>query len=125
MGCTNSRCYLRIPGGISIQQRPCPEEREIPWYDGYLLETMTDSPDAYDDIYMDLAFVQVFEDEGLDAPVLSFANSFAEAEYSLWFANQVARYNVLNGLTPPESGHWLNNPLQTISIFRLKLTSPD
>ena len=67
-----------------------PEEREIPWYDGYLLETMTDSPGAYDDIYMDLAFVQVFEDEGLDAPVLSFANSFAEAEYSLWFANQVA-----------------------------------
>ena len=23
-----------------------PEEREIPWYDGYLLETMTDSPGA-------------------------------------------------------------------------------
>lgn len=97
-----------------------PEEREIPWYDGYLLETMTDSPGAYDDIYMDLAFVQVFEDEGLDASVLSFANSFAEAEYSLWFANQVARYNVLNGLTPPESGHWLNNPAADDIDFQIE-----
>jgi len=97
-----------------------PEEREIPWYDGYLLKTMTDSPGAYDDIYMDLAFVQVFEDEGLDAPVQSFANSFAEAEYSLWFANQVARYNVLNGLAPPESGHWLNNPAADDIDFQIE-----
>ena len=97
-----------------------PEEREIPWYDGYLLKTMTESPGAYDDIYMDLAFVQIFEDEGLDAPVQSFANSFAEAEYSLWFANQVARYNVLNGLTPPESGHWLNNPAADDIDFQIE-----
>ena len=29
---------------------------------------------------------------------------------SLWHANQAARYNILNGIRPPESGHWLNNP---------------
>ena len=28
----------------------------------------------------------------------------------LWHANQAARYNILNGIRPPESGHWLNNP---------------
>jgi hypothetical protein len=57
-----------------------------------------------------LTFVQVFEDKGLDAPADDFANAFAHAEYSLWHANQAGRYNILNGIMPPESGHWLNNP---------------
>jgi hypothetical protein len=97
-----------------------PDDHEIPWYDGYLLETFLERPGAYDDIYMDLSFVQVFEDEGFDAPEQSFANSFANAEYSLWFANQVARYNVLNGLAPPESGHWLNNPAADDIDFQIE-----
>ena len=28
----------------------------------------------------------------------------------LWHANQMARYNLLRGLKPPDSGHWRNNP---------------
>ena len=87
-----------------------PDDRELTWYDGYLLSTFTERPGVYDDIYMDLTFVQVFEDEGMDAPAQSFADALANADYSLWFANQVARYNVLNGISPPQSGHWLNNP---------------
>jgi hypothetical protein len=59
---------------------------------------------------MDLTFVEVFERLGLDAPVDSFAMAFANAGYQLWHANQAARYNILNGIMPPASGHWLNNP---------------
>lgn len=80
------------------------------WYDGYLKKTMIENPGLYDDLYMDLTFVDVFEKHGLDAPVDSFANAFANAGYSLWHANQAARYNILNGLRAPESGHWKNNP---------------
>lgn len=80
----------------------------IPWYDGYIKETMTVWPDLYDDIYMDLTFVEVLERVGLDAPVDSFAQAFAYAEYNLWHANQAARYNIMHGVK--ESGHWLNNP---------------
>ena len=40
----------------------------------------------------------------------SLAAAFANAGYVLWHANQAARYNILNGIRPPESGHWLNNP---------------
>ncbi|SEL84393.1 ADP-ribosylglycohydrolase family protein [Parapedobacter koreensis] len=82
----------------------------IPWYDGYIRKWMEGEPGLYDDIYMDLTFVDVFERAGLDAPVDSFANAFANAEYVLWHANQAARYNILNGIKAPESGHWLNNP---------------
>ena len=68
------------------------------WYDGYLKETMLNNPGLYDDLYMDLTFVDVFEKYGLDAPVDSFANAFAHAGYSLWHANQAARYNILHGI---------------------------
>jgi hypothetical protein len=71
------------------------------WYDN--------SPGLYDDIYMDLTFVDVFDKEGIDAPAKSHALAFANADYMLWHANQAARYNILNGIMPPESGNWKNN----------------
>lgn len=80
------------------------------WYDGYLKQTMLHNPGLYDDLYMDLTFVDVFEKYGFDAPVDSFANAFANAGYMLWHANQAARYNILNGIKAPESGHWKYNP---------------
>lgn len=86
------------------------DNHPIPWYDGYLLETFEKSPGLYDDIYMDLSFVEVLDREGLDAPAQSFAEAFANAGYPLWHANQMARYNILNGIEAPASGHWLNNP---------------
>jgi hypothetical protein len=94
--------------------------QEIPWYDGYMKETYEKEPGSYDDIYMDLTFVQVLEDEGLDAPAQSFADAFANAEYKLWFANQTARYNVLHGIRPPASGHWLNNPCADDIDFQIE-----
>ncbi len=80
------------------------------WYDGYLKKTMVEIPGLYDDLYMDLTFVDVMEKYGIDAPVDSFANAFANAGYVLWHANQAARYNILNGIKAPQSGFWKNNP---------------
>lgn len=80
------------------------------WYDGYLKKTMVNNPGLYDDLYMDITFVDIFEKEGLDAPLESFANAYAKAGYMLWHANQAGRYNILNGIKAPQSGHWLNNP---------------
>ena len=59
-----------------------------------------------DDIYMDAKFVEVIGRLGLDAPADAFATAFANAGFNLWHANQAARYNILNGIMPPESGHW-------------------
>ncbi|MCK5692919.1 MAG: ADP-ribosylglycohydrolase family protein, partial [Bacteroidales bacterium] len=82
----------------------------IDWDDTKMEWYYTNSPGLYDDIYMDLTFVEVFEKEGLDAPASSHAKAFAYADYMLWHANQAARYNILNGMEPPASGHWENNP---------------
>lgn len=82
----------------------------IEWYDGYIRKTMTENAGLYDDLYMDLTFVDVFEKSGLDAPVNAHAEAYAKAEYRLWHANQAGRYNILNGIKAGQSGHWLNNP---------------
>jgi len=90
----------------------------IPWDNTRYYYWYTQSPGLYDDIYMDLTFVRVFEIEGLDAPARSHALAFANAEYALWHANQAARYNILNGILPPRSGHWKNNPHAMISTSK-------
>ena len=82
----------------------------IEWPDHRIQWYYDHAPGLYDDIYMDLTFVEVFEKEGLDAPIESFAKAFSSAAYPLWHANQAARYNIQQGLMPPESGFWMNNP---------------
>jgi len=84
--------------------------QSLKWYDGYLKNTMINNPGLYDDLYMDLTFVDVFEKYGLDAPADSFANAYANAGYMLWHANQAGRYNILHGIKTPMSGNWINNP---------------
>src|SRR3954447_5685059 len=49
------------------------------WSTSYVKDNMTNNPGLYDDLYMDLTFVDVFEKNGLNAPVDSFANAFANA----------------------------------------------
>lgn len=105
IGCTyGGPTEFRFNGTMIQNYQP------IPWNDGYIKSWYDNAPGLYDDIYMDLTFVEVFEKEGLDAPALSHAKAFANAEYMLWHANQAARYNILNGINPPESGYWTNNP---------------
>lgn len=108
-GKTIAVCYggpteFRFPGTMIQNYTP------IPWNDHYIKWWFDNSPGLFDDVYMDLSFVDVFDKNGLDAPVDSFANAFAGAKYPLWHANQAARYNILNGIKPPLSGWWSNNP---------------
>ena len=80
------------------------------WRDGLIKENMIGLPGLYDDLYMDLTFVDVFEKYGMDAPLDSFANAYANAGYWLWHANQAGRYNIQHGIKAPQSGFWKNNP---------------
>ena len=91
----------------------------IPW-DKHTVKNWYDTfPGLYDDVYVDLTFVEVFERCGLDAPVDSFATAFGRTEYPLWHANQVARYNLLQGVKAPQSGYWKNNPHAPVSYTHL------
>jgi hypothetical protein len=84
--------------------------QEIIWYDHYIKDTYKSDPGLYDDVYLDLTFVNIIEKLGLNASADAFALEFANEDYKLWHANQAARYNILNGIMPPASGYWMNNP---------------
>lgn len=79
------------------------------WNEGLLKKNMVEVPGLYDDIYMDLTFVDILNRVGFDAPVDSFANAFARAGYDLWHANQAARYNILTGMKAPLTGSPAHN----------------
>ena len=94
--------------------------QKFTWNDNVCSWWYKNAPGLYDDLYMDLTFVDVFEKYGLDTPVDSFANAFANAGYMLWHANQAARYNILNGIKSPQSGFWKNNPHADCIDFQIE-----
>lgn len=95
---------FRFPGTFIGDYQP------LIWSDDYLRNTMINNPGLYDDLYMDITFVDIIEKKGFDAPVGLFADAFAHAGFELWHANQAARYNILQKIPAPLSGHWENNP---------------
>ena len=105
IGCTFGGPVEFLYNGTIIQ-----DYTPITWPDGAIKKYFDTFPGLYDDVYMDLTFVNVFERLGLDAPVDSIAMAFAHSKYPLWHANQSARYNILHGIMPPASGNWINNP---------------
>ena len=105
IGCTyGGPTEFKFKGGMLQDAQP------LEWYDNYIYDTFIEDPGLYDDVYMDLTFLEVMSEMGIDAPVSEFADRFANAPYKLWHANQAARYNILNGRGAPESGHWKYNP---------------
>ncbi|MBQ7272583.1 MAG: ADP-ribosylglycohydrolase family protein [Bacteroidales bacterium] len=87
-----------------------PEDIPIGWGEGYVKHWWDRKPGLFDDVYNDLTFAEAFEQLGLDASAHNLALRFAYAPYHLAHANQAGRYNVRQGIMPPESGNWLNNP---------------
>lgn len=103
-------CTFGGPTEFRFQGTMIQDYQPIPWDKNTCKWWYENAPGLYDDVYMDLTFVDVMEKEGIDAPASAHANAFAHAKYNLWHANQAARYNILNGIMPPASGYWENNP---------------
>ena len=87
-----------------------PDDMPISWGEGYVKHWWDRKPGLFDDVYNDLTFAEAFEQLGLDATGEQLGMRFAYAPYHLAHANQAGRYNIRQGIMPPESGHWMNNP---------------
>lgn len=98
------------PVEFKYQGSIIPDYQNIPWREGYVKYWFDKKPGLFDDIYTDLNFVEVFEKYGLNVPMDIIANHWAGTPYHLAHANQASRYNILNGIMPPKSGNWKNNP---------------
>ncbi|GGF62377.1 ADP-ribosylglycohydrolase family protein [Alteromonas lipolytica] len=97
-----------------------PDNHRLDWHANSIADLFNSEPGAYDDIYVDLTFVNVIAEKGLDATAQDYGDAFAHAAYPLWFANQVARNNLLNGIPATESGHWQNNPAADDIDFQIE-----
>lgn len=86
------------------------DQLNIPWNEHYVKYWWDKKPGLFDDIYTDLNFVKAFEKHGLNASSDSIAHHWSNTAYHLAHANQASRYNILNGIMPPASGFWKNNP---------------
>ena len=86
------------------------EHHIIPWDEHYVKYWWEKKPGLFDDIYTDLNFVNAFEQYGIEASADSIAHHWSNTAYHLAHANQASRYNILNGIMPPASGNWKNNP---------------
>jgi hypothetical protein len=98
------------PVEFKYQGSIIPDYQNIPWREGYVKYWWDKKPGLFDDIYTDLNFVNVFEKYGMDVSMDTIAQYWASTAYHLAHANQASRYNILNGIMPPASGYWKNNP---------------
>jgi hypothetical protein len=98
------------PVEFKYQGSIIPDYQNIPWREGYVKYWWDKKPGLFDDVYTDLNFVAVFEKYGLQVTTDTIAHHWASTAYHLAHANQASRYNILNGIMPPKSGFWKNNP---------------
>ena len=63
-----------------------------------------------DDLYTNMAFLEILRDHGLNATQDNFADVFRKKDFMLWHANGQARQNLLEGIPPGLSGHPYYNP---------------
>ena len=63
-----------------------------------------------DDLYTNMAFLEIMRDKGLHASQDDFSNIFRKSKFLLWHANGQARQNLLEGIKPGLSGHPKYNP---------------
>lgn len=113
-------CTYGGPTEFCYQGRTIADTIAISYEPGCVKWFYDHAPGLYDDIYMDLTFVDVFQRLGTDAPVDSLAKAYADAPYPLWHANQCGRYNLQRGLPAPKSGHWKNNPHADCIDFQIE-----
>jgi hypothetical protein len=75
-------------------------DKEIPEFDGNDVNAFDQ-----DDIYVEMTFLKTLEDYGIDCSIRQAGIDFANSEYMLWGANEMARENLRFGIAPPESSH--------------------
>ncbi len=103
-------CTYGGPTEFKFKGCVIPDSISLGWNDECIHDMFVRRPGLYDDVYMDLTFLEVMAEHGIDAGRELYAEKFADAPYLLWHANQAARYNILHGCKAPESGFWMNNP---------------
>lgn len=85
-------------------------ERNSKWSDGYQLATFNANPNAYDDIYIDLTFLEAVREHGRELTPKKLSEVYLQASYDVDHGCRSARFNLKKGISAQRSGYWLYNP---------------
>ena len=107
------------PVEFKYNSRLVPDSIPLNLTPGMMQEVYRESPGAYDDIYVELTFLDVYRTNKTPC-ANDYARAFGQTDYYLWFANQMARNNIRNGILPERSGHWQWNPECTSIDFQIE-----
>jgi len=66
---------------------------------------MIDNTIDQDDLYVEMTFAKVMDDQGIDATTTAYGEAFRTSAYPLWHANAGARRLLNLGIQAPWSGH--------------------
>lgn len=105
IGCTRGGPFEhRFPSTL------IPDTIQLGWNVDELATQLKNSPEIYDDLYVDMVFLETIEKKGVQASAEDFAKALSRGQFPLEHGLQMARHNFLVGLKPPKTGFWLNNP---------------
>ncbi|MFO0909684.1 MAG: ADP-ribosylglycohydrolase family protein [Isosphaeraceae bacterium] len=76
-----------------------------PWKPEYVRNSL-----EQDDLYVEMTFLKVLEEKGIDATARQAGEAFRDSKYRLWHANDAGRTNLRAGIFPPDSGRPRYNP---------------
>jgi len=103
-------CAFAAPYKHKFQSSLIPETEPLHWSPHNLPSLFEKSPEIFDDLFIDLLFLDTLNKKGLNTQPKELARALSRAQFGLEHGLQMARHNILIGLKPPRSGHWLNNP---------------
>lgn len=116
---TNAGLLDKIKGGWTGKSYGCMMGEPMEFaaqgeiYEGSL-DIQPDAPIKWlhneDDLYVNMAFLEIIREKGLGATVDDYAKVFRDSRFMLWHANGQARQNIKEGIAPGLSGHPYYNP---------------
>jgi hypothetical protein len=89
------------------------------WSEGFQQSSFNNNPDLYDDVYMDLNFLEAIQENGAGATPKKLSEVYTNSTYEMNHACQSARYNLSKGKSPLRSGYWLDNPHADDNDFQI------
>lgn len=112
-------CTYGGPTEFRYRQKMIPDDVKINWDENRPI-TSTIFGGLYDDLYLDITFMDVFERFGFDAPRAEFQKAVGESTYELWAANRALRFAWLDGFQRGEPTSWKVNPMYNDIDFQIE-----
>ena len=98
-------CTYGGPTEFRYRQKMIPDDVKINWDENRPITTGIFGG-LYDDLYLDITFMDVFERFGFNAPRIEFQRAVGESTYELWAANRALRFAWLDGFQRGEPTSW-------------------